>query len=76
MQRGTTLYVEYCTSELIVSRHYSYQCWDSYFLNVTRYILLQLNYLVTVTYYPYDKVTIIILHILHYFVSTALSCHV
>ena len=31
--------------------------------NVTRYIL-QLNYLVTVTYYPYNKETIIILHII------------
>ena len=42
----------------------SMQCWDSYFLNVHITYYLQLNYLVTVTYYPKDKVTIIILHII------------
>ena len=40
-------------------------------LHITYY--LQLNYLVTVTYYPYNKVTIIIYY---YFVSTtfAVTC--
>ena len=43
-------------------------------LRITYY--LQLNYLVTVTYYPYNKVNIIILHIILLCPQPYISCHV
>ena len=42
------------------------QRWDSYFLTVTRYLLLlpTTKYFVTVTCYLENKVTVIILHVI------------